>query len=42
MERELIAFARGANFKLDPENERPGGEGIKEDADAYWVCVVVA
>tara|TARA_B100001989_G_scaffold172651_1_gene124643 strand:- start:204 stop:548 length:345 start_codon:yes stop_codon:yes gene_type:complete len=41
MERGLIAYARGTNFRVKPENVLPGGESIRDDAELYWVYVLV-
>lgn len=41
MERALIQYAREANFLIRPENVLPGGESIPDDAEAYWVYIIV-
>ena len=41
MEKRLIEYARSTNFRVRPENVLPGGESIKDGAEAYWVYVTV-
>lgn len=42
MEKKLIAYARTTNFRVRPENVRPGGENIRDGDAQYFVYVVVA
>lgn len=42
MERELISYARGTKFRVQPENILAGGETIKDDMSQYFIYVVVA
>jgi hypothetical protein len=41
MEKKLIEYARGTNFRVKPANVLPGGEGINDGYDKYWVYVLV-
>lgn len=41
MEKELIAFARGCNFIVKPDNVMSGGQSIQEGREEYWVYVAV-
>lgn len=41
MEKALIAYARGTNFRVRPSNVLPGGESIREGARLYFVYVAV-
>ncbi len=41
IERALIRYARQANFLIRPENVLPGGESLPDDAELYWVYIIV-
>ena len=40
-ERELIAFAHGANMRCEVANTAPGGEGLRAGAARYWLYILV-
>jgi len=42
VEKTLIAKARASNFRLDPDNVAPGGEGLPLGKPTYWVYALVA
>lgn len=41
VEKALIAYARTCNFRVKPDNILPGGESIPDNADAYWIYILL-
>lgn len=41
MERKLIAYAKSTNFRVKPDNIKPGGEMIDDGYEKYWVYILV-
>jgi len=42
LERNLISYAQNCNFRLDIENIRRGGEGLKAESGDCYVYLLVA
>jgi hypothetical protein len=41
LEKALISYAKGTNFRVKPDNVLPGGENIEDGKERYYVYVVV-
>lgn len=41
LERDLIDYANGCNFRIEVENITPGGEGLKNESRKNYLYVLV-